>query len=502
MDFRALVENSYDNIARYDRDFKRTYANPTLGRLAGAAPRELIGKRPSDGPMPKEIGQQMEHAIQETFESGTACEYEFSVEHVGGRMHYSMHYVPEFGVDGKVEAVIATGRDITQLNEAIEQSREHRRRLEDLLDNLEEVYYSIDPRTGEVLYVSKAMEQMIGITRGDLEKDMFSFLRNVHPDDQQRVVAQLDAELPEDRSLELTYRVIDPDGKTRTVCSQMRGTRDEHGELIRVDGHTTDITAEIERQEASAKAQHLESVTDFKTNFLNMAAHELANPLTPLKIQMAMIKSPSFGPMTPKQRSSMELLERNINRLGLLVNDLLDAARLQSSRLRITPVEVNLRRIAEDVHATFTLQAKDSRLTLELVPGVPISAQVDEMRMTQVLFNLVHNAMKFTPAGGHIKILLSSDGNAHRIQVSDTGIGLEPDEIEQLFRPFSQVHDNLEVKKGGTGLGLYVVKGIMDQHGGSIDVSSPGHGKGTIFTVVLPITPVFHDASASVPENA
>ncbi len=228
----------------------------------------------------------------------------------------------------------------------------------------------------------------------------------------------------------------------------------------------------------------------FKTRFLNSAAHELATPLTPIKLQMATMKMVLAGTLSEAQNKSIELLERNLKRLDLLVKDLMDAARLQSGQLRLAPKPTDARELVQDVHASFADKARQDGIDLAVeIPDGPMPMTADAGRLTQVLYNLVHNALKFTPRGGLVVLRAEADDARVRFMVRDSGIGMTTAQRDRLFEPFTQVHDQDKLKVGGTGLGLYISRTIALQTGGTLQCSSDGAGQGTTFVLDVPRTP-------------
>lgn len=197
---------------------------------------------------------------------------------------------------------------------------------------------------------------------------------------------------------------------------------------------------------------------------------------------------PTFGDLTERQRSSIGLLERNINRLARLVQDLLEAARMQSGKIKLALQPVALADLVRDVAASFEAKAQEQGVALDVSAPSPVQAVADASRINQVLFNLVHNALKFTPRGGRVTMRVAREGPLAVIEVADTGLGLTAEQQGRMFQPFSQVHDarSLPTAVGGTGLGLYISRGILEQHGGSIGVRSEGRGRGSTFRVELP----------------
>ena len=236
----------------------------------------------------------------------------------------------------------------------------------------------------------------------------------------------------------------------------------------------------------AANAQ-LRELSDLKTRFLNSAAHELNTPLTPLRVQLHLLRSARLGPLNDAQSRATEMLERNIERLSLLVGDLLDASRLQSDKLRLERNVMRLDALVLEATQSFAAQADAAGVALEVRPSPEVAVHADPRRVTQVVFNLVSNALKFTPRGGAVRVGVDVFPAEALVRVEDTGPGMVREQLDRLFRPFSQVHDVMHASVGGTGLGLYISRGIVEQHGGRMWCESDGPGRGSAFLFSLPL---------------
>jgi signal transduction histidine kinase len=224
-----------------------------------------------------------------------------------------------------------------------------------------------------------------------------------------------------------------------------------------------------------------------RTQFINNAAHELGTPLTPVRLQLHLLKA-RLGPNAPEEQTKpIEILERNFQRLSHLVRDLLDSARLQASMLKLNPQPVDLREIVYQAVENYLAPAREAGVFVDVedFPHLPVLA--DPSRLGQVFDNLLSNAVKFTPAGARIQVSAGVEGEVAVVTVRDEGTGMRPADLERLFRPFSQVHDTMQSSRGGTGLGLYVSKGILEAMGGTVSAYSEGLGKGSSFTVRIPL---------------
>ncbi len=256
-----------------------------------------------------------------------------------------------------------------------------------------------------------------------------------------------------------------------------------------------DITDRVQAQRRLAELERLKEMDRFKARFINTATHELKTPLTPINVHLHLL---SETELSPKQRKHVEILARSAKRFNRLVEDLLDAARLQAEALGLQKESVDLDRLAKQAVESMQAvgRAKDLEIRLDVEKTPPVEA--DPGRLNQVIYNLLNNAVKFTEKGGEIVVMTRQREGKVVVTVSDTGIGMDAHEITHLFRPFSQLpspHNG----DSGTGLGLYVSRGIIELHGGRIWCESPGRGEGAAFSFEIPTDP--HDPSESKQES-
>ncbi|HEV8359943.1 MAG TPA: ATP-binding protein [Candidatus Thermoplasmatota archaeon] len=251
-----------------------------------------------------------------------------------------------------------------------------------------------------------------------------------------------------------------------------------------------DVTREHELEQAERWAREqlvrsLEETARLKTELLNVAAHELSNPLTPIVLQVQLLKSRLASTAGEKDRAALDMLDRNVRRLGRLLDDLLEVSRMQAGRLALRRERVDVAQLVQDVLQTYADTAK--RLGVELVREVsgPAEIDADPDRVAQVVGNFVGNALKFTPRGGRVTVAVLAGPDEVAVRVTDTGVGLREQELPRLFQPFAQMHGK---EKGGTGLGLFISKGVVEQHGGRIWAESEGPGRGATFSFTLPLS--------------
>lgn len=242
-----------------------------------------------------------------------------------------------------------------------------------------------------------------------------------------------------------------------------------------------------EAEERLREVERLQEINAFKSQFINAAAHELKTPLTALQVQLYILRKERSAGRPLPEKDPVEILDRNIRRLGTLVDDLLDAARLQAARLGVRRERFDLVPVARRTVGMFEAQAQQLGVDLHAALAPELWVESDPDRLTQVLQNLLSNALKFTPAGGRVGVEAMAVAGDAVVAVHDTGVGLSQDQVGKLFQPFVRLHEATQTKVGGTGLGLYLSKGLVELMGGRIWCESPGPGGGSTFLLSLPL---------------
>lgn len=242
----------------------------------------------------------------------------------------------------------------------------------------------------------------------------------------------------------------------------------------------------IEREQAArAEIQAAKELDRMKTTFVNAVSHDLRTPLTSIIGYAEFLEDELGGPLSAQQQKYVQQITKSANRLEHLVGDLLDFARLEAGTFVLQPVEADLSATIQEALESLRPQAQEAGLTLEAdLPEAPLIARMDPRRVERVIMNLLSNAIKFTPEGGRVIISARVEGDRIRCAVTDTGIGIAPEDQPKLFHAFSQLAPG--ARKGGTGLGLSISKAIVEAHGGEIGVESEP-GKGSTFWFTLPV---------------
>lgn len=226
-----------------------------------------------------------------------------------------------------------------------------------------------------------------------------------------------------------------------------------------------------------------------KSEFLSITSHELRTPITPLKAQLQMLQQEYFGKLTEKQKESLDVILRNAERLNKIIEDFLEISRIEAARLKFSFRKTDLQETVTETVRFMEGFAKEKNITLATTSSELPFIEVDPDRISQVLRNLVHNAIKFSPSGSRIEINTELKRDHIQFSVKDQGVGLKSDDQIRIFEPFYQVEGTLSRKYGGTGLGLTICRGIIEAQKGKIWVESKS-GFGSTFYFTIPLMPV------------
>jgi signal transduction histidine kinase len=239
-----------------------------------------------------------------------------------------------------------------------------------------------------------------------------------------------------------------------------------------------------ELNEANAKLRELSAM---KEEFLALTTHDLRSPLTVISGVINFFTSGRLGDLTPEQKNMVQMMERNTQNLIELVNDLLDASKLESGTLRLETASIDLRGLTEELREQMQPLAAEKEIALEeAIPEDLPPLQADRAKLRRILVNLLSNALKFTQKGGRIELSAALAGDAVRVSVSDTGVGMTPDDVKDIFDKYTQARSRATRSEKGTGLGLYITRQLVELHGGKISVESE-IDKGSTFSFTIPL---------------
>jgi two-component system CheB/CheR fusion protein len=372
---------------------------------------------------------------------------------------------------GRSAAILVAAADITDRRRMEAALRESELRFRTLADSVPVLIWVAGSAGTE--FVNKSYLDYLGVTLDQvLEMKWAGYL---HPDDTEWYVGSYLRAFEKQAPFEATYRFRRADGEYRWFKSVGLPRFDPDGSFRGYVGSSIDITdvREADRQ---------------KDAFLAMLAHELRNPLAPILNAVHILRL--RGPADAVLEQQRDVIERQAGQMKRLLDDLLDIARITRGAIQLRKVPVDLRdvmRIAVEASRPH-LAAKDHDLQVTLPPG-PLILEGDPTRLTQVISNLLNNAAKYTNPGGRVIVGIEPEGEEVAIRVRDTGIGMTPDVLARAFDLFAQAEQSLDRTQGGLGIGLSLVRRLVTLHGGTVTGASDGPGKGSEFTVRLPLLP-------------
>ncbi|MFL6655445.1 MAG: ATP-binding protein [Sulfurifustis sp.] len=331
---------------------------------------------------------------------------------------------------------------------------------------------------GAIQFVNRAYREFFGTTLDAIKQS--GWQRLVHPDDSSRYIDTFFKALKERQPFRAQARIKRADGQWRWIESYGQPRYSASGEFLGMAASSPDITDQKNAEEALREADRR------KDEFLAVLSHELRNPLAPIRSSFDVLERATPG--SEQAQRAQAVIGRQITHLTRLVDDLLDVTRigrgkiqLQRERLELTEL---VRRTAEDHRIAFL--ANEVSLSVA-VADMPLWINADPTRIAQVIGNLLQNAAKFTQPGGEVEVSLEASDGCAVLCVRDTGLGIPPDMLGTIFEPFAQADTTLARSRGGLGIGLALVRGLAELHGGTVSATSDGEGRGSVFAVRLPL---------------
>jgi PAS domain S-box-containing protein len=375
--------------------------------------------------------------------------------------------------------------DLTELRhyQELQRTQEALRASEERLDLAQRAgrigTFEWDIRTGAVSW-STVKEELYGLPAGGFGGRYEDWKRAVHPDDRDRAEADRRRAVAERTELDTEFRIVRPDGETRWIASKGKVFYAADGEPLRMLGVSLDVT---ERKRIESELRDADRKKD---EFLATLAHELRNPLAPMLHAIQILKAGS--PLPPELEWARRVLDRQAQVMTRLLEDLLDVSRISRNRLELRTERVELAAVLDCALETSrpVIAAGRHQFTLSLPPE-PILLEADPVRLAQVFSNLLNNAAKYTEEGGRLALVARRHGGEVIVSVRDSGIGIAPEMLPHIFAMFSQATPGSVRSQAGLGIGLPLVKGLVEVHGGRIEARSDGPGRGSEFVVRLPV---------------
>ena len=348
---------------------------------------------------------------------------------------------------------------------------------------------------GEVIWFNQVWLDFTGSTQEEMLGNGWESVH--HPEHIERVVKKFVHYVENSLDWEDTFPLRRKDGEYRWFLSRMKCIRDEDGKIKQLFGTNTDITKELALEgELRAAALELTDAHRRKDEFLATLAHELRNPLAPIRNGLQLMKLSGSQPSLVEQARAM--MERQLTHMVHLVDDLMDASRISQGKLELRQKPIMLSDVLSiAIESSQDLIDQKGHQLIVQPSELPVMVNADVTRLSQVFQNLLNNAAKYTDRGGQIKLTVERHEASVSVTITDTGVGIASDQLPRIFDMFAQVDRSLDMAQGGLGIGLSLVKRLVDMHGGTVFAESDGAGKGSKFFVTLPLL----DSPATSPDS-
>ncbi|HEY9422025.1 MAG TPA: ATP-binding protein [Thermoanaerobaculia bacterium] len=387
------------------------------------------------------------------------------------------------------QRIDALNREIARRKKAEEDLHQQREWLRVTLESIGDAVIATDPQ-GAVVFLNPTAESLTAWPQHEaIGQPLETVFRIVNEETRQPVANPIVRVLREGIIVGLANHtlLLTRDGRELPIDDSAAPIRDGEGEILGAVLVFHDIAERRTlEQEIFERAERLAEAGRRKDEFLAMLAHELRNPLAPIRNALQILRAPEASPAVVER--AREMMERQIHHMVRLVDDLLDVSRITRGKVQLQKETVDLAALAARAAESLRplMESQGIELSVSL-PSGPLLLDADPVRLEQVLFNLLHNGAKFTPAGGRVWLSGSLEGREAVLRVRDTGIGVPADLLPIIFEPFTQADHSLDRSRGGLGIGLTLVQGLMALHGGTVEARSEGPGLGSEFVLRLPL---------------
>lgn len=487
----GLVGSITDGLAALDKDWNFTFVNDEIIRRTGLSSEELIGKNVWEI-FPDSVGGDYYIQLHRAMAEQIPVDHETFYEPWSVWLRDRAYPTPDGGV------VVYT-EDVTAQKVAENALEEQQRFTNEIIETAPSLTYIYDIRSGKNIFVSPQVKDVLGYETAELANMGPKVLNNLlHEEDRERIDSHFKSILDphtQEESFQIDYRMRRKNGDWVWLDDRARiFARDENGGPTQILAVATDITARkqaehrLQESEANERAARIEaeSANKAKDEFLAVLSHELRTPLNSMHGWTQILLKEDVDEKTVQK--GIEVIDRSIRHQAALIEDLLDVSRIVSGKMAISHETIDLEPVLYTAVETVRpiAQEREMSLQLEMDPDEYI-VEGDKNRLQQIVGNLLSNAIKFSDRGGIVKVSLEKQNGSAVIRVQDDGLGIEPDNLRDIFQPFWQVDSGYRRRHGGLGLGLTIVRNLVEIHGGSISAYSEGTGKGSTFEIVLPL---------------
>jgi len=476
--FATLVENAPDVFARMDRELRHLYVSPVITSYTGLAPTAYVGKTNAELGMSDELCATWNTALQQVFATEQPGNIKFEFQTLTGSTRiFEARLIPELAGDGSVESVLSIASDITERETADQTLRRNQAQLQFILDSAQIGEWVLELGS-EAIKSSHRHASCFGYAQVPQGWTLATMLDHVHPEDRAAVEGAFEDSRRFGEDLHFESRVVWPDRSVHWI--------EAHGSFYAVDGaaRLVGIVSDVTGRKIAEES--LRNTDRRKDEFLATLAHELRNPLAPISNALQIMRLTKDAAALENARG---IIERQLGQLVHLVDDLLDVNRISQGKVELRKVDVDVAAVVRAAVETSKplIDAGRHTLTLHLPHAQAAIVNADPTRLGQVVANLLNNAAKYTPEGGHIEVGVRCEGDEAVISVKDDGVGLAAHMLPRVFDMFTQVDHTLSRSQGGLGIGLTLVKHLVEMHAGKVVAQSDGPGRGCVFTVRIPL---------------
>ncbi|CAN5620397.1 ATP-binding protein [soil metagenome] len=494
--YEAMLSSITDFIYAFDRAGRFVYVNHALLSLWGLERSEAVGKNFTDLKYEPDLAAKLQSQIQQVFDTGQGLsDVTPYTSPTGAGGFYEYIFTPVLAPDGTVELVSGSTRDISEHRNVLQALQRSEESFRQLADAMPQIVWAAKP-DGTLDYYNRRWFDYINLAGSDMEQARWD--KYIHAEDVARVYAAWNEAVQTGQPYGIEFRICRADGVYRWFLVRAMPIRDAHDTVARWFGTCTDI--QVQKELLSQREQLLEAeraarseaerLSRMKDEFLATLSHELRTPLTAILGWAQIINRPAAKAEDVSQ--GVDVIQRNARAQAQIIEDLLDMSRIISGKVRLETQPLDLVAIVQAAVEAVRPAAdgKGIRLKCAITPLPNLFISGDANRIQQVLWNLLTNALKFTPKGGSVEARFEYSDTHAEISVVDSGDGIKPEFLPYVFDRFRQADATTTRRHGGLGLGLSIVKQLTELHGGSVRVTSPGIGYGSTFVVALPLARV------------
>ncbi|WP_340820450.1 PAS domain-containing sensor histidine kinase [Methanolobus sp. WCC4] len=482
--YSGRLNNLNDVLFTVDENGYFTYLNSAIRNITGYEIEEVLGTHFTKHVHPDDIPGLLQD-IEKTV-AGEHKPYMFRIVKKKGDISYVHTTSRPIIEDGEYKGINGLMVDIARLKHVEFKLMEERDRAQKYLDIVGVIILVLD-REGNIKLINKKGAQIFNCKESDIiSKNWFELAM---PDDLKEVAKKGYAKLIRKEIEPMPYfeAPIRVQEETRIFAWHNIMMRDEEGNITEVISSGEDITDKKKAEEALVFAKLLsENVNRTKKQFLSNVSHELRTPLNLIMGYSDLLYEDYLGQTNDEQKKYLDVIKKSGNRLLLLINSMIELSAAEEGKLELNIKEVSAPAIVKDIKNSTLPMAKKKHIKLDFELENDITViHIDKNKLKTILYNLINNAIKFTPEMGEIKVTISREKDMLKFSVKDTGIGIDEKDLDKLFQPFLQIDPALTRRYEGVGLGLMIVKRFVEMHGGNIQVSSEPD-KGSDFTFTIP----------------